>query len=83
MQRPIIPLGRTLGTLQAMILERLPGTLLSRDNLASMATDSICDCPFPAIFGVRAQALETIIPTYLAPEAAQSRYDVYRASGRR
>ena len=81
--RPIIPLGRKLGRFQAMMLERLPGNLMSRDNLASMETDSVCGCPFPPIFGVSPQALETIASAYLAPEAAKSRYDDYRVRGGR
>jgi uncharacterized protein YbjT (DUF2867 family) len=82
-RRPIIALGPALGRLQAMVLERLPGTLLSRDNLASMQKDSVCDCDFPAVFGFRPRALETVAPTYLAPEASKSRYDDYRVrSGR-
>jgi hypothetical protein len=65
------------------VLEKLPGTLMSRDNLASMERDSVCDCPFPAVFGVTPASLEAIAPLYLSPGAAKSRYDGYRAkSGR-
>jgi len=61
----------------------LPGKLMSRDNLASMERDSVCDCPFPPVFGVTPTALEAVAPTYLSPAAAKSRYDDYRAhSGR-
>ncbi len=81
--RPIIGLGPRLGALQAAVLERLPGTLMSRDNLASMQRDSVCGCDFPAVFGFRPAALETIAPTYLGPEAARSRYDDYRGLGGR
>jgi uncharacterized protein YbjT (DUF2867 family) len=81
--RPILALGPRLGMLQAAVLERLPGTLLSRDNLASMQRDSVCGCDFPAIFGFRPRALETVAPAYLAPEAAKSRYDEYRVRGGR
>ena len=81
--RPIIGLGRTLGLLQATALELLPGTLMSRDNLASMEKDSVCGCEFPAVFGFQPQALETIAPTYLGPEAAKNRYDDYRVRGGR
>ena len=66
-----------------MMLERLPGTLMSRDNLASMEADSVCDFPFPPVFGIVPQALETVASTYLSPEAAVSRYDVYRVRGGR
>jgi NADH dehydrogenase len=81
--RPIVPLGSALGKLQALALEMLPGKLMSRDNLASMERDSVCDCPFPALFGVTPTALEAIAPLYLSPEAAKGPYDGYRAhSGR-
>jgi NADH dehydrogenase len=82
-ERPVVALGPALARLQAGALEMLPGKLMSRDNLASMERDSVCDCPFPAIFGVTPTALEAVAPTYLSPAAARSRYDDYRAhSGR-
>jgi uncharacterized protein YbjT (DUF2867 family) len=81
--RPIVPLGPRLARLQATLLEMLPGQLMSRDNLASMAKDSVCDCPFPEVFGVTPVALEAIAPDYLSPAAMRSRYDSYRTgSGR-
>jgi len=81
--RPIIGLGPTLGALEARILELVPGSPLTRDNLASMKTDSVCGCPFPAIFDTSPSALETTAPAYLAPEARKSRYDAYRLRGGR
>lgn len=81
--RPIIPLGATLGMLQAFALELLPGTLMSRDNLASMDRDSVCGCDFPPVFGFAPQALETIAPAYLGPDAEKSPYDDYRARSSR
>jgi len=82
-ERPIIPLGGALATLQATALEFLPGKLMSRDNLASMQIDSVCDCDFPALFGVTPTALEAIAPEYLSPDAVKSRYDNYRTHGGR
>lgn len=81
--RPIMGLGSTLGRIQASVLERLPGTLLTRDNLASMQMDSVCDCGFPETFGIVPSALETVVPTYLGPEAIKGRYDGYRERGAR
>lgn len=78
--RPIFPLGRALGKMQAATLERLPGRLMSRDNLLSMQKDSVCDCPFPEVFGITPTALEAIVPTYLSPESVHSRFDGYRSS---
>ncbi len=59
-RRPIVALGPGLSKLQASVLERLPGKLMSRDNLASMQRDSVCDCPFPPLFGGPPVALEAI-----------------------
>ena len=81
--RPIIPLGDRLSRLQAAVLELLPGPLMSRDNLKSMAKDSVCSGPFPPIFGIVPSSLEAVVPEYLAPAAMRSHYDVYRVgSGR-
>jgi NADH dehydrogenase len=81
--RPIVPLGARLSRLQARILEILPGKLMTRDNLASMTRDSVCDGEYPAGFGGAPQALEAIVPGYLAPQAATSRYSRLRAQGGR
>ena len=81
--RPIIALGPALTGLQARVLEMLPGSLMSRDNVASMQKDSVCDRPYPALFGGAPTALEAIAPQYLAPGAIHSHFDEFRAqSGR-
>jgi NADH dehydrogenase len=77
--RPIVPLGPGLAQLQARVLELLPGPLLTRDNLASMQHDNVCDAPFPAEFGISPAPLEAIAPEYLAPMSLNSRFDVFRA----
>jgi len=81
--RPIVPLPRGLAQVQALLLEVLPGKLMSRDNLASMREDNVCDGPFPEVFGVQPRALETVAPEYLAPAALKSHYDRYRATSGR
>jgi uncharacterized protein YbjT (DUF2867 family) len=81
--RPIVALGDALGALQAAVLERLPGQLMSRDNLASMERDSVCGCDFPEVFGIVPQALEVVVPTYLGPAATRTRFDEYRLRGGR
>jgi len=78
-ERPIVALPTALGRLQARVLELLPGTPMSRDNLASMRKDSVCGCAFPPGFGIVPAALAAVAPTYLGPEAAKSRYDAYRS----
>jgi NADH dehydrogenase len=81
--RPIIGLGSALGTLQASVLEHLPGKLLTRDNLASMRKDSTCDGESVAAFGIVPQTLEAVVPSYLGPDAFKSRYDSLRVTGAR
>ena len=81
--RPILALGPTASKLQALALEILPGGLMSRDNLASMRRDNVCDGPFPSVFGITPTALEAVVPSYLAPDAQKSPYDQFREhSGR-
>ena len=81
--RPVLPLGPALSSLQARVMEWMPGPLLTRDNLASMQVDSVCDGPFPERFGIEPAALEAIAPEYLAPRALNSRFDVFRSHGGR
>ena len=73
-RRPIVPLGATLGALQAGLLELLPGKLMSRDNLASMRQDSVCGGAFPSLFGGPPTGLEAVAPTYLTRSARRGRY---------
>jgi NADH dehydrogenase len=81
--RPILPLGGGLATLQARVLEWLPGPLMSRDNLASMTKDSVCDGSMSTGFAFEPTALEAAAPGYLSAGAIKSRYDEFRAqSGR-
>ncbi|HTQ01119.1 MAG TPA: complex I NDUFA9 subunit family protein [Casimicrobiaceae bacterium] len=81
--RPIFTLGPGLSKLQAAVLEHLPGKLMTRDNLLSMKKDNVCDCPFPAVFGIAPATLESVAPSYLSPGAQRSPFDPYRANSGR
>jgi len=82
-KRPILPLGPALSSLQARVMEWLPGPLLTRDNLLSMQRDNVCDCSFPSRFGIAPSPIEAIAPGWLAPASRISRFDIYREqSGR-
>jgi NADH dehydrogenase len=61
-QRFIVPLGKGLAALQALVFEHLPGSLITRDNVASMQVPNTSDTPYP--FGQAAE-LETIAAGYL------------------
>jgi uncharacterized protein YbjT (DUF2867 family) len=66
--RRVFNLPLSLGHLQAMVMERLPGrTLMSRDNLLSMKVDSVASGPVAPELGVVPTPVSTIAPTYLAP----------------
>lgn len=67
-----------LATLQALVLEHLPGKLLTRDNLRSLEADGTCSQPFPEIFGFKPSPLEAVVPEYLAGTSARARYARYR-----
>ncbi|HET6264377.1 MAG TPA: complex I NDUFA9 subunit family protein [Usitatibacter sp.] len=75
----VVPLSGALASLQAAVLEVLPGPPMTRDNLASMSVDNICSQPFPAIFGFDPAPLEVIAPVYLAGGGlARARYPRFR-----
>jgi NADH dehydrogenase len=82
-RRRILPLPDVLGRLQAAVFERLPGKLMTRDNLRSMSVDNVCSAPFPAIFGFEPATLEAVAPQYLAGSTSRDRYNQYRHSAGR
>ncbi len=76
--RPVVPLPAPLAYLQALTLEMLPGSLMTRDNLASMSRPNVCSCPFPAEFGFAPTPLESVAPAYLADTGTRARLDRFR-----
>ena len=76
--RLIVPLPGWAAQAQAFVLEHLPGPVMTRDNLASMKVDSVCDCPFPEVFGFAPAAMEDIVPQYMAAAGLRGRYADYR-----
>ena len=81
--RPIIGLNEPLSLLQAALLERLPGRMMTRDNVYSMRVDSVCDCAFPERFGFSPTPLEAVVPEYLAGVTPRTRYRWFRYRARR
>ena len=77
-RRTIFPLPDSIASLQAAVLERLPGKLLTRENLRSMKVDCVCGGPFPEVFGFQPAALEAIAPEYLAGVNSRARYNTLR-----
>jgi NADH dehydrogenase len=81
--RPVLPLNDGLSWLQAAILEKLPAKLMTRDNLLSMKVDSVCDGPFPEVFGFEPTAIEAVVPLYLGDGSPRARYRWFRYRARR
>ncbi len=80
--RPVIPLPRWVGWLQALGMEMLPGEpLMSRDNLASMQVDNVGSGQWHDLqaLGIRPAALSAVAPTYLGRKGPRSRLDGWRA----
>ena len=77
-QRPIIGLSDRLSYAQAMMMEWLPVKLMSRDNVRSMAVDSISKKPLPAVLGVVPTPLEAVMAEYLVNNTQRGAYDRYR-----
>ena len=75
----VIGLGDWLSYLQAWVLELLPGKLMTRDNYYSMQVDSVCDCAFPAVFGIQPTPVEAVVPDYLADDTPRSAYLRFRS----
>lgn len=63
--RWVYPLGEFMSYMQALALELSPLKLLTRDNVLTLKTPAVCDCPFPAVFGFAPVALEDEAPRSL------------------
>ena len=79
--RAVVGLSDRLSYWQAFVMEKLPGKLITRDNLRSMQVPNVCAGAFP--FGIRPQALEAAAPAYLAPAGPRERYPRLRWRARR
>ena len=81
--RPIFHLPNSLARIQAWAMEKMPGpTLMSRDNLDSMAAPNIASGFSPGLreLGIEPGGIEAIAPTYLQPK---SRMNAIRKNGSR
>jgi NADH dehydrogenase len=78
----IIGLNDSLSYLQALVLEWLPGRLMTRDNYYSMKVDNTCsprdDNNLKAVWDILPTALEEAAPLYLAQRTPRNRYQRLR-----
>ncbi len=66
-RRPLVALPMWLARLQASVLERLPGKLLTRDQLLLLSRDNVAGGTLPgfAELGLTPAAIELVVPQYL------------------
>ncbi len=63
-------------------MEYLPGKPFSKDNLASLRTDSVCEEEHRLPFGLRAHSIEAVVPDYLPHSLRSLRHDRHRLTPR-
>ena len=81
-ERLALPLPESIGRLQAMVMELLPGVpLMSGDNILSMRVPNVASNDLPGLqaLGIRAAALGSVAPSYLAPGVGLARLNRWRA----
>ena len=83
LRRVIVPLGDGLATVQAKVLERLPGKLLTEDNLRSLGVDSVTARNGFEDFGISPARVESIVPGYLGEHGRRGRNQRFRSAARR
>lgn len=77
-RRWILGLGEGAAELQAKVFERLPGRILTRDNLRSLEVDSVCSEDGLEALGIRPTSLEAVAPAMLARAGRESYYQSLR-----
>ena len=83
LRRIIVPLGDGVATVQARVLERLPGKLLTEDNLRSLEVDSVTARNGFEDFGLSPARVESIVPGYLGEHGRPGRNQRFRSAARR
>ncbi len=84
--RPVFGLPAPMATLQALLLEALPGEpLMSRDNLASMRVANVASGTLPGLarLGIAAADIDAVAPSWLDPRRGIARLETWRARARR
>jgi uncharacterized protein YbjT (DUF2867 family) len=80
-RRLVIGLPDWASRMQAFVLEKLPGHLMTRDNYRSMQVPNVTSAPLP--FALTPQTVEAMAPTWLVPSGPRERYPQLRWRARR
>jgi NADH dehydrogenase len=79
--RPVLPIPRAVGELQAFVMELLPGEPpMTRDNLRSLQVPSVATGRHATLasLGIEPHALESVMPDLLAHADGRTRLDALR-----
>lgn len=82
-QRPVIGLNDHLSMMQAFTMELLPIKLMTRDNVKSMALDSVTHQSIAPELNVNPTPLEAVVPEYLTNATPRGAYDSFRSAAGR
>ncbi|HTI03181.1 MAG TPA: complex I NDUFA9 subunit family protein [Acidisoma sp.] len=74
-KRPLVTIPSGIARLQARVLERLPGKLLTTDQLEMLGHDNVVSGTLPglAALGITPTPIDLVVPAYLARYAVWSR----------
>jgi NADH dehydrogenase len=66
-RRPLLTIPMSVARLEAQVLERLPGKLLTQDQLILLARDNVCSGEYPGLvdLGITPTPVELAVPQYL------------------
>ena len=74
----VIGLPGWAAQLQALVLEHLPGRMITRDNLKSLSVDNVCAGASAPALGFSPAPLEAVAPAYLGGRSSRARYNQFR-----
>jgi len=81
-RRRIVGLGPALSRLEARLLQWVPGSPLTMDNVLTMQTDNLCASNGLQALRIKPVSVESIVPAYLGLETRDRRNSIYRSVAR-
>ena len=71
-----------LSSMQARVMQHLPGKPFTYDNYLSMKQDNVCQGEFPPVFGIQPASIEAVATEYLQNGNMRGRYQRFRRQAR-